>query len=75
VFNFGVSLGLRVIAEGVENEDHLARLQDLKCGWAQGFYFSVAVPPADMRALLAAGEMTPGGTPAPLVTAGASALG
>jgi diguanylate cyclase (GGDEF)-like protein len=72
VFNFGVSLGLRVIAEGVENDDHLSRLQDLKCGWAQGFYFSVAVPPADMRALLAGGQLTPAETAAPLVTAGAS---
>lgn len=34
------SLGLTVIAEGVENEAQLQQLKNLDCGGAQGFYFA-----------------------------------
>lgn len=34
------SLGIKVIAEGVENEDQLNKLRSLECGGAQGFLFS-----------------------------------
>jgi diguanylate cyclase (GGDEF)-like protein/PAS domain S-box-containing protein len=41
-------LGLRVVAEGVEDEATLMALAALGCDVAQGFYFARALPPADL---------------------------
>lgn len=40
VVNLGNSLGLTTIAEGVETAVQLAMLRNLKCDWAQGYYFA-----------------------------------
>ena len=48
------SLGLRVIAEGVENLRQMDVLHRLGCGVMQGFLFSRPMPPDDLRALAAA---------------------
>ncbi|WP_374212469.1 EAL domain-containing protein [Tissierella sp. MB52-C2] len=37
-------LGLKVTAEGVENEEQLNLLREMKCDTAQGYYFSKPVP-------------------------------
>lgn len=42
VVNLGHSLGLSVVAEGVESEADLRRIVELGCEFAQGFYFSNA---------------------------------
>jgi predicted signal transduction protein with EAL and GGDEF domain/DNA-binding response OmpR family regulator len=42
------SLGLRVIAEGVENLRQMEVLHRLGCGVMQGFLFSRAIPPDDI---------------------------
>jgi EAL domain-containing protein (putative c-di-GMP-specific phosphodiesterase class I) len=47
-------LGLRVVAEGVETPQQLARLQRMGCDRIQGFLFSRPVPPAAMASLLCA---------------------
>jgi len=46
------SLGLRVIAEGVENLRQMEVLHRLGCGLMQGFLFSKALPPDDLEAWL-----------------------
>ncbi len=49
------SLGIQVIAEGVETADQLRQLHHMDCGFAQGFLFSKPLPAAEMAALLARG--------------------
>jgi len=51
----GRNLGLRVVAEGVENQAELAFLQSLNCDEAQGFYFSRPVLPQQFAKLLRTG--------------------
>jgi diguanylate cyclase len=56
----GRSLGLVVVAEGVESDRQRARLWEAGCPWAQGHLFARPVPLPKLLALLAAG---PGGKP------------
>jgi EAL domain-containing protein (putative c-di-GMP-specific phosphodiesterase class I) len=51
VVSMAHSLRLSVVAEGVETSEQLARLRDLGCELAQGFYFAAAVPSAALDAL------------------------
>lgn len=53
VIAIGQSLGLKVIAEGVENETQLAFLRQQWCDEIQGFYFSRPVPAEDFAAMVA----------------------
>lgn len=46
------SLGLSVIAEGIEDADQLERLKSLGCDFGQGFLFSRALSAPDARKLL-----------------------
>ena len=47
------NIGVRAIAEGVENPVQLSLLRSLGCESAQGFYFSRPVPKADVERMLA----------------------
>jgi diguanylate cyclase (GGDEF)-like protein/PAS domain S-box-containing protein len=49
------NLGRRVIAEGVETAEQLARLRALGCEHAQGFYFARPLPSGEAEGLLASG--------------------
>ncbi|MEC9467474.1 MAG: EAL domain-containing protein [Actinomycetota bacterium] len=49
------SLGLRVVAEGVETEEQLKILRRLRCDEAQGFHFSEPVTDAEFDRFLAGG--------------------
>jgi EAL domain-containing protein (putative c-di-GMP-specific phosphodiesterase class I) len=44
--DLGRNLGLRVVAEGVENDDIMGRLRELGCPVAQGFGISQPLPAA-----------------------------
>lgn len=44
------SLGLNVVAEGIEDADQLALLREMGCGYGQGYLFSRAVAAADFAA-------------------------
>ena len=52
------TLRLRTVAEGVETEEQGVRLAELGCHLAQGFYFSRAVPEADLVEMLASPPAT-----------------
>lgn len=52
VIGIARSLRLRVIAEGVESEEHLTFLRRKECDAAQGYYFSRPVPAETIGTLL-----------------------
>ncbi len=54
IITMGRTLGLHVIAEGVETEAQLERLDQYGCAAYQGFLFSRALPLAEFEQLLAA---------------------
>jgi diguanylate cyclase (GGDEF)-like protein len=54
--NLGHDLGLRVIAEGVEDEPTLRRLARLGCDLAQGYHLSRPLPPAKFTEWMEAAE-------------------
>jgi len=52
VLSFADALDLQVVAEGLETDEHLQALQAMGCSYAQGFYFSRPLPPAEVGELL-----------------------
>ncbi len=46
------SIGLKVVAEGVEYESHLNFLREHGCDYIQGYYFSKPLPEAEFEKLL-----------------------
>jgi diguanylate cyclase (GGDEF)-like protein len=53
------SLGLRVVAQGVETEEQVTLLRSLKCDEVQGFLWSPPVPAERCEAMLAEGVLAP----------------
>jgi EAL domain-containing protein (putative c-di-GMP-specific phosphodiesterase class I) len=54
VAGMATGLGLQVIAEGVQSEGQADELRRMGCGRAQGFHYARPLPPALIRAHLAA---------------------
>jgi EAL domain-containing protein (putative c-di-GMP-specific phosphodiesterase class I) len=52
VINLGRSLGIKVVAEGIESDDQERRLLELDCDFGQGFLYSRAVPASRVPALV-----------------------
>jgi EAL domain-containing protein (putative c-di-GMP-specific phosphodiesterase class I) len=59
VISLAHSLGVRVIAEGVETVEQLEFLRMHRCDQAQGYLFSPAVHPEPMARFLAVGSLEP----------------
>jgi diguanylate cyclase (GGDEF)-like protein len=55
------SLGLSVVAEGVDVEEQVEILRNMRCDMIQGFLYSPAVPPEDVGRFL-----SPAGQPPPI---------
>jgi EAL domain-containing protein (putative c-di-GMP-specific phosphodiesterase class I) len=55
VIDLAEALDLEVVAEGVETAEQLAALRGMRCGLAQGYYFSRPVVPETVGELLASG--------------------
>ncbi len=52
IIEMGRSLGLKIVAEGVETEEHLKFLKQYKCDIIQGYLFNPPLPENDMTDLL-----------------------
>jgi diguanylate cyclase (GGDEF)-like protein/PAS domain S-box-containing protein len=52
IISMAHSLGLEVVAEGVEDADQLHRLRELRCDVVQGYLFSRPVPAGEVPGLL-----------------------
>lgn len=52
LINMAHNMGIRVVAEGVENERQLELLKSRRCDAVQGFYFSKALPAREIPTLL-----------------------
>jgi diguanylate cyclase (GGDEF)-like protein/PAS domain S-box-containing protein len=60
IIKLGESLGLEVVAEGIELPEQIAALQLLRCERGQGFFFSAPVDAETMGGLLANGSFPVG---------------
>ena len=58
------SCGLEAIAEGVEREEQVNALKALRCGYAQGFYYSPPIEGETIRELIRTGATLPAGAQA-----------
>ena len=52
IVGIGKCLGMRIVAEGVETEDHARLASELGCDYLQGYYFGRPMSAADLKALL-----------------------
>ncbi len=49
VVDLAHNLGLKVVAEGVEDRDSFHRVLDIGCHYAQGYFLSKPLPPAEIQ--------------------------
>ncbi len=56
IIEFAKTVGLKTVAEGVENENQVKILQNLGCDYLQGFYFYKPMHFEDLKKLLGGGN-------------------
>jgi EAL domain-containing protein (putative c-di-GMP-specific phosphodiesterase class I) len=61
VVQVGRDLGLRVIAEGIEQPRQLAALREMGCGFGQGFLVARPMGAPGVEALIRTSDETPDG--------------
>ena len=61
VLNLAYSLGIRTVAEGVENAQQVDYLRAGGCHYGQGYHFGKAMPAAEVDALLSSATTLPQG--------------
>lgn len=65
LIDFAHTVGLRVIAEGVETREQLVRLRELGCEFVQGYYVAPPLPAGEATELLTGKRPLFGGDPPP----------
>jgi EAL domain-containing protein (putative c-di-GMP-specific phosphodiesterase class I) len=45
IVNLGLTMGLKVVAEGVETPEQAAELASMDCQYGQGYWFAKPMPP------------------------------
>jgi EAL domain-containing protein (putative c-di-GMP-specific phosphodiesterase class I) len=55
ILHLAKDLGLRTVAEGVEDQNQLETLQKMGCQLIQGYYFSRPIPVQELQTLLQVG--------------------
>lgn len=58
IIGLGHKLGMRVLAEGIENERQVACLQELECDEVQGYFYGQPAPPAMLASWLRQAPLT-----------------
>ena len=59
IINRTKGLGIRVVGEGVETEEQLSLLRELRCDAMQGYYFSKPLPANEFAQLVREGRSLP----------------
>ena len=59
IVELGHVVGVKVVAEGVEDVEQYARLVDMGCDFVQGFYYASSMAPADVALVLASATPVP----------------
>lgn len=52
IIQMAMSLGIRIVAEGVEEQEHIDFLRELKCDMVQGFFYAKPMPIDNFTKLL-----------------------
>ncbi len=52
IVTLGHQLGMKVVAEGIQSVEHVAKLRGLKCEYGQGFFFSHPVDGDEVETLI-----------------------